>query len=121
MPETPAPADSMPPPLSLPLPLFWPVAMVVGMEKAKADLALKNLEFVQEEIKIHGELKPKLATPNVVRLDLRTMALRDYGRPGGFQLLSMRPSRATGRRSPTITKARAWSRRFSPTASATSR
>src|SRR5208283_909217 len=91
MPETPAPADSMPPPLSLPLPLFWPVAMVVGMEKAKADLALKNLEFVQEEIKIHGELKPKLATPNVVRLDLRTMALRDYGRPGGIPTLVNAP------------------------------
>ena len=91
------------------------------MEKAKADLALRNLEFVQEELKIHGELKAKMATPNVVRLDLRTMALRDYGRPGGFQLLSMRPSRATGPRSPTITKARAWSRRCSATASATSR
>ena len=48
MPETPVPANSMPPPLSLPLPLFWPVAMVAGMEEAKADLALRNLEFVQE-------------------------------------------------------------------------
>ena len=94
------------PPL-ITLPLFWPVAMVAGMEKAKADLALRNLEFIQEDIKIHGVLKPKLASPNVVRLDLRTMALRDYGRPGGFQLLSMRPSRATGPRSPTITRARA--------------
>ena len=119
MPETAAPADLMPPPISLPL--FWPVALVAGIEKSKADLALRNLNFVQEEIKIHGGLKPKLATPNVVRLDLRTMALRDYGRRGGFQLLSMRPSRATGQRSPTITKARAWSRRCSPTASATSR
>ena len=119
MPETPAPANSMPPLITLPL--FWPVAMVAGMEKAKADLALRNLEFVQEDLKIHGELKAKMATPNVVRLDLRTMALRDYGRPGGFQRLSMRPSRATGQRSPTITKARAWSRRCSPTASATSR
>ena len=95
MPETPAPVDTMPPPL--PLPLFWPVAIVAGMEKAKADLALKNLEFVQEEIKLHGGLKAKVASPNIVRLDLRTMTLRDYGRPGGFQLWSMRPSRATGR------------------------
>jgi len=121
MPETPAPADSMPPLITLPL--FWPVAMVAGMEKAKADLALRNLEF-EEDLKIHGELKPKLATPNVVRLDLRTMALRDYGRPGGIPTLvnaSMRPSRATGPRSPTITKAKAWLRRCSPTASTTSR
>ena len=36
-----------------------------------AAAALRNLEFVQEELKIHGHLKPKLATPNVVRLDLR--------------------------------------------------
>ena len=115
MPETPAPANSMPPLITLPL--FWPVAMVAGMEKAKADLALRNLEFIQEDIKIHGGLKPKLASPNVVRLDLRTMALRDYGRPGGFQLLSMRPSRATGPRSPTITRARAWLKRCLPTAS----
>ena len=98
MPETPAPTDSSPTPRSLlPLPLFWPVALVAGMEKMKADLALRNLEFVQEEIKLHGGLKAKVASPNVVRLDLRTMVLRDYGRPGGFQLWSMRPSPATGR------------------------
>jgi hypothetical protein len=36
-----------------------------------AAAALRNLEFVQEERKIYGDLKPKLATPNVVRLDLR--------------------------------------------------
>jgi hypothetical protein len=76
MTEIQATADAIP----LPLPLFWPVAMVAGMEKMKADLALRNLEFVQEEIKLHGGLKAKVASPNVVRLDLRTMALRDYGR-----------------------------------------
>src|SRR5271166_297653 len=86
MPKTPAASDSAPAPPDLPLPplplpLFWPVAMVAGMEKAKADLALRNLEFVQEEIKLHGALKAKVASPNVVRLDLRTMVLRDYGRP----------------------------------------
>ncbi len=30
MPEAPAPADSMPPLITLPL--FWPVALVAGME-----------------------------------------------------------------------------------------
>src|SRR5271166_5096629 len=38
-------------------------------------------------IKIHDELRPKLATPNKVRLDLRTMVLRDYGKPGGIPAL----------------------------------
>ncbi|MBV8441687.1 MAG: alpha/beta fold hydrolase [Hyphomicrobiales bacterium] len=87
----PAPSSPPPPPPPLPLPLFWPVAMVAGMEKAKADLALRNLEFVQEEIKLHGGLKAKVASPNVVRLDLRTMALRDYGRPGGIPTLVNAP------------------------------
>ena len=103
MPETPAPSDSAPappdlplPPLPLPLPLFWPVAMVAGMEQAKADLALRNLEFVQEEIKLHGGLKAKVASPNVVRLDLRTMVLRDYGRPGGIPCDVGRDGRRAG-------------------------
>jgi polyhydroxyalkanoate depolymerase len=43
------------------------------------ELYAKNLKFVEEEIKIHEELRPRLATPNRLRLDLRTMALRDYG------------------------------------------
>ena len=82
MPKTATATKSSPTPRSLPLPLFWPVALVAGMEKAKADLALRNLEFVQEEIKLHGGLKAKVASPNIVRLDLRTMVLRDYGRAG---------------------------------------
>ncbi len=65
--------------------------MAAGLEKAKADLALRNLEFVQEETKLHGGLKAKVATPNVVRLGLRTMALRDYGRPGGMPTLVNAP------------------------------
>ena len=89
MPKTSASRLPMPPPLSLPL--FWPVAMVAGMEKAEADLALRNLEFADEDIKLHGGLKAKVATPNVVRLDLRTMTLRDYGRPGGIPTLVNAP------------------------------
>ena len=47
------------------------------------ELYAKNLKFAEEEIKIHDELSPKLATPNQIRIDLRTMVLRDYGKPGG--------------------------------------
>ena len=57
------------------------------MLKEGTELYAKNLKFVEEEIKIHGELRPKLATPNQVRLDLRTMVLRDYGKPGGIPTL----------------------------------
>nr|WP_217426221.1 alpha/beta fold hydrolase [Pandoraea terrigena] len=46
------------------------------------ELYAKNFKFVDEEIKIHEALRPKLATPNQARLNLRTMVLRDYGTPG---------------------------------------
>jgi polyhydroxyalkanoate depolymerase len=64
------------------VPAFWPIAMVAALAEEGAELYADNLKFVEEEIKIHGELRPKLATPNTVRLDLRTMVLRDYGQPG---------------------------------------
>jgi polyhydroxyalkanoate depolymerase len=63
------------------------MAMATSMAMEGAALYAKNLGFVDEEIKIHSELRPKLATPNLVRLDLRTMALRDYGQPGGIPTL----------------------------------
>ena len=69
------------------IPAFWPMAMAAAMVKEGAALYAKNIEFVDEEIKIHEELRPKLATPNRLRLDLRTMALRDYGKPGGIPTL----------------------------------
>ena len=67
----------------LSVPAFWPMAMATAMLEEGTKLYAKNLKFVEEEIKIHDELDPTLATPNQVRLDLRTMVLRDYGKPGG--------------------------------------
>jgi polyhydroxyalkanoate depolymerase len=69
------------------VPAFWPMAMAASLIESGAELYAKNLEFVEEEIKIHNGLKPVLATPNTVRLDLRTMLLRDYGKPGGTPTL----------------------------------
>ncbi|MGP0041188.1 MAG: alpha/beta fold hydrolase [Rhodomicrobium sp.] len=69
------------------VPAFWPAAMAAALIEEGAELCADNLKFVEEEIKIHGELRPKLATPNTVRLDLRTMVLRDYGKPGGTPTL----------------------------------
>ena len=54
-----------------------------ALAKKRAELYADNLKFAEEETKIHGGLRPKLATPNTVRLDLRTMGLRDYDKPGG--------------------------------------
>ena len=55
------------------------------------ELYARNLKFVEEEIKIHHELRPALATANTVRIDLRTMALRDYGKPNGMPTLVVAP------------------------------
>jgi polyhydroxyalkanoate depolymerase len=73
----------------LSVPAFWPMAMAMAMAMLEegTELYAKNLKFVEEEIKIHDELRPTLATPNQVRLDLRTMVLRDYGKPGGIPTL----------------------------------
>ncbi len=69
------------------VPAFWPMAMAASLAEQGAELYARNLKFVEEEIKIHGDLRPNLATPNTVRLDLRTMLLRDYGKQDGLPTL----------------------------------
>ncbi len=91
MPKTPTAEAPIPPlPLIPPLlgvPAFWPMAMAAALAEEGVELYAKNLRFVEEEIRINSELRPQLATPNVVRLDLRTMVLRDYGEPRGIPTL----------------------------------
>jgi hypothetical protein len=63
-------------PSLLSVPAFWPMAMAMAMLQGGEELELfgsKELELAEEEMKIHCELRPGLATPNRVRLDLRTM------------------------------------------------
>ena len=69
------------------VPAFWPIAMAASLIEQGTQLYARNLKFVEEEIKIHDELRPTLATPNAIRLDLRTMLLRDYGTPNGIPTL----------------------------------
>jgi polyhydroxyalkanoate depolymerase len=69
------------------VPAFWPMAMAASLWEAGAELYARNLKFLDEEVRIHDELRPDLATPNTIRLDLRTMKLRDYGSPGGLPTL----------------------------------
>ena len=64
------------------VPAFWPMAMAASLAEGGLELYARNLKFVEEEIKINDELRPRLATPSQIRLDLRTMKLRDYGNPG---------------------------------------
>lgn len=69
------------------VPAFWPIAMASALAAKGAEIYAKNLRFVEEEIRIRADLRPALATPNKLRLDLRTMQLRDYGTPGGLPTL----------------------------------
>jgi hypothetical protein len=45
------------------VPAFWPMAMATTLLEQGSELYAKNLKFVDEEIKIHENLRPKLATP----------------------------------------------------------
>jgi len=64
------------------IPALWPMTMAAALAEEGLELYARNLKFVEEEMKINGELRPSLATPNQMRLELRSMVLRDYGRPG---------------------------------------
>jgi hypothetical protein len=82
------PIPPLPPmPALLSVPAFWPMAMA----KEAPEVLAKQLKFADEEIKIHAEARPEVATPHVVRLDLRTMVLRDYERPDGIPTLVEAP------------------------------
>jgi hypothetical protein len=75
------------------VPAFWPIVMAARLIEAGAELYAKNLSFVEEEIRIHGDLRPALATSNQVRLDpCATTESR-----AEFPPSSMRPMPATRR------------------------
>jgi polyhydroxyalkanoate depolymerase len=70
-------------PAKLALPMFWPIAAASALLETEIDVADRNLKFLAEEAKIAEIPQPRFATPNAVRLDLRTMRLRDYSGGGG--------------------------------------
>jgi poly(3-hydroxyalkanoate) synthetase len=72
-------ASAFPTLASLSVPALWPAAMAAGLVQRGAELYARNLGFINEELKLHGEL------------DLRTMRLRDYGEPGGIPTLVHAP------------------------------
>lgn len=56
------------------------MALAAALAERGLDLYARNIDFVTEEVKLRG-LRPALATPNRLRLELRTMFLREYGEP----------------------------------------
>ena len=76
-------------PSSFSLPFLWPMQYQQVMIEKGIEVAARNMKFLNEEMKLEHDLKPTLATPNAVRLNLRTMTLREYGSPveGGIPTL----------------------------------
>lgn len=72
-------------PQALGVPFFWPLAASVGIASEGMKFFSHNVEFLAEEAKLHL-LRAELATPNTPFLDLRTMVLREYSRPGATGL-----------------------------------
>ena len=68
-------------PTSFSIPILWPMQYQQAMIEEGMEVATKNIKFFNEEMKFEHDLKPTLATPNRLRLNLRTMALREYGSP----------------------------------------
>lgn len=60
------------------VPFFWPMVAAARVTEKGLEFYADSLNFLAEEIKIHHDLRPQLATPNHVMLDLRTMVFRDY-------------------------------------------
>ncbi len=67
---------------ALELPMFWPVATAAALFEAGEAVVAHNLDFLAEEARIEASPEPRFATANTVRLDLRTLRLREYGDPG---------------------------------------
>ncbi|OYV30164.1 MAG: esterase [Thiomonas sp. 20-64-9] len=67
---------------NLNVPFFWPLQLATDMAEQGMELAVRNVKFLDEELLLHGGIKPKLATEHTVRLKLRTLDLCDYSAPG---------------------------------------
>lgn len=64
------------------VPWFWPYAATIELGEEGLDLFRDNLKFVAEAADISAPPHPEWATPNHVTLDLDTMGLRDFSKPG---------------------------------------
>ena len=66
------------------VPWFWPMAGAIEMEEASIQAFADNMRFFAEAEKIESPPPPKWATKNRVLVNLDTMRLRDFSRPGAF-------------------------------------
>lgn len=64
------------------VPLFWPLAAGVELGAAGLEMFAENLKFLGEAAEISEPPEPEWATQNRIALDLPTMRLREFSRPG---------------------------------------
>ncbi|MDR7331264.1 alpha/beta fold hydrolase [Roseateles asaccharophilus] len=64
------------------VPFFWPWAAAMSLGGQALQLMKRNANFMVEADHIDHPPQPEWATPNTVRLDLKTMRLRDFGATG---------------------------------------
>ena len=69
-------------PPNLNVPFFWPVQLAADMARQGLELVARNVKFLAQEERLHGGIKPRLATAHMMRLHLRTLVLCDYSTPG---------------------------------------
>lgn len=63
------------------VPLFWPMMLATQVFRQGQEVVDKHLRFLEEEAKLHAVHHPRMATANHERLKLRTLTLREYGKP----------------------------------------
>nr|WP_322787856.1 hypothetical protein [Paraburkholderia bannensis] len=66
----------------LSVPAFCPLAIAQALLEESSELYARNVRLIDEEIRSRADLRSKLAMVNQIRLDLRTMMLQDYAKPG---------------------------------------
>ncbi|MHB1667434.1 MAG: alpha/beta fold hydrolase [Thiomonas sp.] len=77
--STPSPTAPVP---NINSPFFWPMQLAASLAEQGMELAARNVKFLDEEVRLHGGIKPQLATAHTQRLKLRTLDLCDYSAPG---------------------------------------
>lgn len=68
------------------LPWLWPVCAFEHIIQDELTFSSDILKFTEEAHKLDRELKPIWATSNTVKLDLKTMLLRDFSESGAKSL-----------------------------------
>jgi hypothetical protein len=65
------------------VPFLWPFSFFMGLEEAEIEEVRKSLKFLSEIEKTQVEKPtPEWTTVNTVEIELRTLRLRNFSRPG---------------------------------------